>query len=36
MSPLNPVQKQILQLMGMDESIYTLLERCDLTKPVPL
>lgn len=36
MSPLNPLQRQILQLMGMDESIYTLLERYDLTKSVPL
>jgi len=30
------LQTQILQLMGMDESIYTRLERCNLTKPVPL
>ncbi|MEP0879924.1 IS1634 family transposase [Funiculus sociatus GB2-M2] len=35
-SPLNPLQTQILQLMGIDQSIYSLPERCNSTKPVPL
>jgi transposase len=35
-SLLNPLQTQILQLMGMDESIYSLPEWFNSTKPVPL
>ncbi len=35
-SPLNPLQTQILQLMGMGESIYSLPERYNLTKRTPL
>lgn len=35
-SPLNPLQKQILQLMGMTESIYSLPKPYNLTQRTPL
>ena len=34
-TPVSPLQKQILQLMGMGESIYSLPERYNLTQPTP-